>query len=150
MIPYHQHLKSPYWKEVAEFVKKRDGYRCKLCNSPKLLQVHHRCYDHVGNEMEHTEDLVTLCGGCHHMFHEMSKRNLFGTDYEMVMIDNQNHRRITYCSDSIKWMNANGINPKISGWKQRCIGRMFPMIWVEGSFDRKERQDRVKSKQKKK
>lgn len=131
-IPYHVHLKSQYWRDVTEIVKKRDGGRCRLCNSRSSLQVHHRTYDHIGVEMEHLDDLTTLCAYCHNAFHEIAKKKIVDRNYEMTLVDDKISKRIMYCSDSFKWMQANGINPKSSGWKKRCIGKMFPVVWIYG------------------
>jgi hypothetical protein len=66
---YKKHLESPYWKEASTAAKRRDGYKCKICNSPHDLNVHHRTYENLGHEMDHLGDLVTLCRRCHAMFH---------------------------------------------------------------------------------
>lgn len=66
---YHQYLQSPQWSSIRLKVLDRDGYRCRVCNSGLDLNVHHRTYDNIGNELEHLYDLTTLCRPCHALFH---------------------------------------------------------------------------------
>ena len=35
---------SAAWRHIRQACLKRDGYRCRLCNSPDDLQAHHRTY----------------------------------------------------------------------------------------------------------
>lgn len=69
-MPYSEFLKTPYWKSIAETVKDRDGNKCKRCGSNKRLHVHHLSYQHHGDELNHLEDLVTLCRTCHKEVHD--------------------------------------------------------------------------------
>ena len=67
---YHDFLKTPYWKIVASWVKKRYKNRCALCNSPHKLVVHHRQYlNHCREHLHWKYDLVALCSGCHFRYH---------------------------------------------------------------------------------
>lgn len=66
---YEAYLKTDYWKNVSQLVKKRDGFRCRLCNSQHDLIAHHRSYDHRGDEQNHLGDLTCLCQRCHGIFH---------------------------------------------------------------------------------
>ncbi len=66
---YHEHLTTDYWKAASAKVKKRDGYRCRMCNSALDLCAHHRTYEHLGRELEHLGDLTCVCRRCHEMFH---------------------------------------------------------------------------------
>jgi len=66
---YSDYLQTDYWKAVTDAVKKRDGYRCRLCNSQHDLCAHHRDYSHRGKELEFLDDLTTLCRRCHEIFH---------------------------------------------------------------------------------
>jgi hypothetical protein len=70
---YQQYLTTDYWKAVSDALKKRDGYRCRLCNSQHDLTAHHRTYDHRGNELDYLEDLTCLCRRCHEIFHGIVK-----------------------------------------------------------------------------
>ena len=69
-MPYSEFLKTPYWKSIAENVKDRDGNKCQRCGSEKRLHVHHLNYQHHGDELNHPEDLITLCSKCHKEVHD--------------------------------------------------------------------------------
>jgi hypothetical protein len=60
---YDQYIKSPEWAERRKAILARDNFECRTCPNSENLQVHHRRYDHFGNEP--MEDLVTLCIECH-------------------------------------------------------------------------------------
>lgn len=66
---YQEYLKSDYWKIVREMVRIRDGKKCCQCETTKRLTTHHTTYEHLGNELEHLEDLITLCWKCHRDAH---------------------------------------------------------------------------------
>ncbi len=70
---YAEYLKTDYWKEVTDQVKKRAGWKCQICNSPHDLQAHHRTYDHRGKELDHLTDLICTCRRCHGIFHGVIK-----------------------------------------------------------------------------
>lgn len=76
---YHEvHLKSAYWFNVTNFVKKRDKYRCRICNTlgsrNNPLHVHHRKYkDYIGRELQNDHCVITLCKECHELFHANRK-----------------------------------------------------------------------------
>jgi len=61
---YSEYLQTPTWKDLRQKAIARAGSRCQLCNSPKKLEVHHRCYP---NELgaEELLDLTVLCKSCH-------------------------------------------------------------------------------------
>ncbi len=67
-MPYREYLFTPEWQERRRRILERDEYRCQICNSPHRLNVHHRDYSRRGYEND--TDLVTLCQGCHQVFHE--------------------------------------------------------------------------------
>lgn len=72
-IEYQEYLSTDYWKSVSAAVKERDGFTCRICNSTKSLEAHHRSYKNRGNEMEHLDDLTCLCRKCHGLFHGKPK-----------------------------------------------------------------------------
>jgi hypothetical protein len=65
-LNYDEYLNSPEWKALREKIKRRDGGRCRLCGGSDDLHVHHRSYEHFGNE--HPSDLTTLCRWCHELY----------------------------------------------------------------------------------
>lgn len=70
-MDYDDFLQTPYWKAIAEKIRKRAGYKCQICGEKKALSVHHRSYENHG--LEHTfegqRDLIAICQDCHEKFH---------------------------------------------------------------------------------
>lgn len=62
---YQEHLKSAKWRSIRDAARKRDKYRCVLCNSTRGLQGHHRTY--ANKYHERVEDVYTLCDRCHEL-----------------------------------------------------------------------------------
>ena len=74
---YQAFLRSHYWHQVKQVVLSRDNYTCRCCNTRthvKRLEVHHITYEHHGDEANHLEDLVTVCGNCHAEIHGKPER----------------------------------------------------------------------------
>lgn len=65
---YPAYLLSDHWIGVRDMMRKRAGHRCQLCNSGKAIQVHHRTYERLGEELP--RDLIVLCADCHGKFHD--------------------------------------------------------------------------------
>jgi len=58
---------APGWNgKVQKRIKERDGYKCVLCSSKKLLRVHHIDF---GKDNHSKENLVTVCMSCHSKIH---------------------------------------------------------------------------------
>lgn len=74
-LTYQQFLQTPYWKAIAEYKKKQANYKCKLCNSDHLLNVHHSNYNIRGLELSNMNDLIVLCNSCHAKFHDKGSYN---------------------------------------------------------------------------
>ncbi|MEN8171240.1 MAG: Zn-binding domain-containing protein, partial [Chloroflexota bacterium] len=62
---------GPSWKEIADFVRNRDQYLCKVCGNPQTETTHHvhhikpfRAFDSI-QDANDTENLITLCPSCH-------------------------------------------------------------------------------------
>lgn len=74
-MPYKDYLQTDYWKTVRGFVLERDGHRCRLCGRVReegvILHIHHSTYEHRGDEMNHPDDLITLCEDCHKNYHKL-------------------------------------------------------------------------------
>ena len=71
------HYASAYWRAIREQCLARDGYRCRLCNSPDDLQAHHRTYERKGKE--DLDDLTTLCQPCHDLVTDHQRRQRYVT-----------------------------------------------------------------------
>jgi hypothetical protein len=60
---YRQYLKSSWWQQKRIQILERDKYQCTICSSKEDLQVHHKNYNNLWQELD--SDLITLCKGCH-------------------------------------------------------------------------------------
>lgn len=69
---YRKHLKSDYWCSVRADVLTRDKNTCQHCGSRRNLQIHHLTYEHVYQEKEYLQDLLTLCEDCHKTEHKLT------------------------------------------------------------------------------
>lgn len=71
-MPYAEYLKTPHWQQVRKTSLEKSGLRCQVCNSSnRKLNVHHRTYERLGEELE--ADLIVLCEVCHELFHKHGK-----------------------------------------------------------------------------
>lgn len=68
---YHEYLASPEWQALRVQALERDGYACRVCNSSKQLDVHHRTYERFSHE--DLNDLTVLCRKCHEKHHNIVK-----------------------------------------------------------------------------
>ena len=71
-MPYSEYLQTEHWQEVRKYCLKKAGYRCQLCHSNRKLNVHHKTYEHRGEEDQGwnwKNDLIVLCQSCHEKFH---------------------------------------------------------------------------------
>jgi 5-methylcytosine-specific restriction endonuclease McrA len=67
-MPYGDYLRTPEWSYRRREMIKANERRCQRCgNYSPTLEVHHRTYEHLGNELP--EDLEVLCADCHQSEH---------------------------------------------------------------------------------
>jgi hypothetical protein len=66
-MPYEEYLATSEWRTRRDRALSRGGWRCALCAAKNRLQVHHNCYDNIGDERD--EDLTVLCDDCHERHH---------------------------------------------------------------------------------
>ena len=64
---YSEYLQTDHWQSIRKQALKRARFKCALCSSDGVLHVHHKNYDHLGEEM--SSDLIVLCQPCHEKFH---------------------------------------------------------------------------------
>lgn len=64
---YNAYLQSPEWARRRQLVFDRAAGLCEGCRLGPPIQVHHRSYEHVGNEF--LFELVALCESCHQKAH---------------------------------------------------------------------------------
>ena len=61
------YLNTREWKVKRKRALIQAGNRCQICGSTHRLEVHHRTYERLGNEL--LSDLVVLCRKCHQHYH---------------------------------------------------------------------------------
>ncbi len=70
-MDYQKYLRSTFWKEIKEWVLKRDSNKCVICDRKKSkfcdLEVHHRSYELEVLEGRNDDALVSLCPRCHEL-----------------------------------------------------------------------------------
>ena len=76
---YQSFLKSKYWFDCKQRVLQRDGC-CQACGGRNALEVHHKTYEHHGDEMNHLDDLTALCPDCHAACHRKPGRRRNGME----------------------------------------------------------------------
>ncbi len=64
---YNAYLLSPAWKAKRQKVLERAGGMCEGCLTRYATQVHHKSYDHAGEEL--LFELVAVCDRCHRVLH---------------------------------------------------------------------------------
>lgn len=70
-MPYREFLETEFWQEVRKRKLKQARFKCQMCNiSNNRLNVHHRTYEHHGEEDMYLGDLIVLCEHCHGKFHD--------------------------------------------------------------------------------
>ena len=61
-----RNYKDPHYKKFRQEVLKRDGRKCKMCDSRKKLQVHHiRRWANAALMRYDPSNGITLCKMCH-------------------------------------------------------------------------------------
>lgn len=75
MIDYYSYIHSEAWFQRTEQVRKRNGGTCEVCNLRFGAVVHHRTYQHLGEELD--EELLHVCKSCHEAIHGLTTRKFF-------------------------------------------------------------------------
>jgi len=74
-MKYSDQLKDRRWKLKAEKIRKRDGYKCRVCGcngNGNPLEVHHLYYEGLAWEVD-DDGLITLCVEHHEAIHDLKK-----------------------------------------------------------------------------
>ena len=74
---YNIYIKSKFWKEKRIKILERDKYQCRICKEAKATEVHHLSYRNLFSESE--LELISICGQCHGLVHNVIKRDEQGT-----------------------------------------------------------------------
>jgi len=70
---YKDYLQSEHWQNKRKEVISKQGNRCRICNSNKNLNIHHRTYRQYGKSIlghELNLFLLPLCRDCHVLWHK--------------------------------------------------------------------------------
>ncbi len=91
--------RSPYWKRLARFVKRRDGLQCQICGDRKgdpycELHAHHVVSRSTGGP-DVPVNLITLCDLCHAVVTRRWHRPWFG-DAAIAQADALEAARLEY------------------------------------------------------
>ena len=90
---YKEYLKSDIWKEISTYVIQRDKV-CQRCGRDNCLEVHHKTYEHIFNEIFHLEDLECLCRRCHNDTHlEINLKDKDSIEYWINGLIEQSKKR---------------------------------------------------------
>ena len=68
---YRDYLKTDHWFELRGKCLERCGGICQQCGRYEATEIHHKTYDHLGNES--ISELLPLCSNCHAREHEDSE-----------------------------------------------------------------------------
>lgn len=68
-LPYECYLLTTHWQQIRRNALRQAKDRCQLCNTGRRLHVHHRSYEHRGEEQQYMEDVIVLCARCHAKHH---------------------------------------------------------------------------------
>lgn len=75
-LPYKEYLQTNHWKNVRLKALRYYNYKCCLCSSSKEIHIHHRSYNHRGEEEHYIRnDLIALCKSCHEKHHNITRCN---------------------------------------------------------------------------
>lgn len=79
LIDYGEYIREhPHWQAVRKKRFEFDGGRCVICHKDltgQMCQTHHLHYQRLGHER--LRDVITLCPGCHHDFHQSWTKSSF-------------------------------------------------------------------------
>lgn len=64
---YELYLKSKEWEQRRQEYFTKNGYKCSVCSSQHIIQLHHLNYNRLGYEKD--GDLICLCSECHKLLH---------------------------------------------------------------------------------
>lgn len=64
---YQAYLRTPEWQARRQVALAAALNRCQVCNGAERLDVHHRTYERIFNELP--TDLTVLCRNCHSLYH---------------------------------------------------------------------------------
>ena len=106
-MDYRSYIESSEWAAVRHIALGLADFRCRLCNSARSLEVHHRTYERLGHEDQ--SDLTVLCYHCHRNFHDMLARR---EQHEARMAAKKEEKRKARCRGRQERQGANARQKK--------------------------------------
>jgi len=73
---YQLYLRSPAWREITRWVRKREWNLCERCRINRIDEIHHLTYKHIFQEQDYLEDLMGVCCDCHDELHGRQAEDL--------------------------------------------------------------------------
>jgi len=128
-MPYEEYLQTPEWRQRRDRALSRAGWRCTLCAAKDSLQVHHNCYDNVGEERD--EDLTVVCQACHERQHLGDR---FDPDLRVYLVaarsrlSNRTFASVGDVAEDLKHTYANLHMPYDSALITEILARVKPEI----------------------
>lgn len=71
---YAGYLRGEHWRWIKSELLGKELYEgrfcnCAVCGAREGIDIHHKTYEHLGDELHHLGDLVPLCRHCHALYH---------------------------------------------------------------------------------
>lgn len=73
------------WQKIRAAILERDKHRCQKCKKNYDLHVHHITYDHLFNEENYPQDLITLCKNCHKALHDSDDKDRLNEQLKTIV-----------------------------------------------------------------
>ena len=114
---YKRLLGTDRWRNFANEVKRRDGYKCVKCGGTQTLQAHHKIYYQNRLPWDYSIDfLETLCSKCHLEEHKTKSINQFEVNtstFKKMRVENRIQHRLARVN--VKGMTASEIYEQMFG-----------------------------------
>lgn len=81
-MPYDEYLRTDHWRKTRNAALSRAGWACMRCPAQRTLEVHHKTYERLGEEL--SGDLEVLCATCHQGHHIDEARRVHGVYVKLV------------------------------------------------------------------
>lgn len=110
-------INAGFTSELKEEIKKRDGYKCRLCEANSELHVHHRDVNYRNNSQS---NLITLCEKCHNKIH----------NYVFLSFTESNimHEPSKYSNSYTPWSEEEDIRLKQEFNKGKTINKLVKIF----------------------
>jgi len=132
---YREYLKTEHWATMRRLSLQRANYACQVCSGLTLLQVHHRTYARVGEEL--LSDLVVLCEDCHATHHSRKKeapgRGISERDFDDIEdIDRLTPARLV----GVVGLDGGQFHSKLTAGEFRELVKVVAELAVDGWEDK--------------